>query len=198
MRQCVKCADCGFLAVRITETRELVDAEMPLRTDGSLSTHSAVLSGGFITTNATMFDTHHVCFVQAFDLVAETGIHPADAQRKAMVLNQRDCHSFTPWQQGFTPKEHRQMLSLKEEREERQKFYERERDERNEDRVSERRWRWFEIISIIVLVPFTSALFTYLEHRYEEKPQPTQKQGTIPGTVATDAIEPKIATPDNK
>ena len=54
-----KCADCGFLAVRHRETRQLLDAEDKLRWAGEMPT--PLDSRGYI------YDEWPVCFVRAID-----------------------------------------------------------------------------------------------------------------------------------
>ncbi len=92
----VKCADCGFLTKINQETRALEETEQITRNEGII--------------------TSPVCFVRANDLWAESGTNygiicgGSEINIKATLQKDRDCRQFTKWQQGFTPKEHREML----------------------------------------------------------------------------------------
>jgi hypothetical protein len=56
-----------------------------------------------------------LCFVQSYDLCDEVkaagGKSELDAVIVKSIIDQdRQCNSFIKWQQGFTPKEHREMI----------------------------------------------------------------------------------------
>ena len=116
MGDTVKCANCGFLAVRKIETRELVDAEDETRDNG----HLAVTPHG----HRPIYDGRLICFVQAFPLIKETGPNPGAPERKTVAQKERRCERFVEWRQGFTPKEHQEMIDR-----ERQQKREDDRDE---------------------------------------------------------------------
>lgn len=94
----VRCADCGFLAARHKDTRQLLDGEPMLRDRGYLP--------------ATHYDEHPVCFANKvkFRSPEEMGISTNEDKRKEKLHHPRDCDGFTPWRIGFTPKEHQEML----------------------------------------------------------------------------------------
>jgi hypothetical protein len=94
----VRCADCGFLGVRIHKTREIVDADALMRETG----HNP---GESINSADRILDEHVLCFVRAADLAKETG-RPDEASRSSVIQRERECQRFTPWIQGLTPKEH--------------------------------------------------------------------------------------------
>jgi hypothetical protein len=114
-----KCIDCGYLAWRNHDTRELVEVE---RTDGKFTKIPTImrttLYGGGISYQESedMFDPP-VCFARKANLQSEYRIEPVDpgpdntlATRINQVLvRERDCKRFIKWTQGFTPKEHREM-----------------------------------------------------------------------------------------
>lgn len=88
------------------------------------------------------------CFARQFDFrerygwgagslgVGEAEIYPA-------IVEERDCDAFTPWQQGFSPREHREMLDrdrmIQRDDEMRKAIWEREdqRDTKVEERHKE-------------------------------------------------------------
>lgn len=129
----VKCADCGFLAVRLTAHKhEIVEAEPGLRERGIIVPK----------------DYHVVplCFVREYNLAKEIG-DPSQGPKKILEIMQRDreCKAFTEWHQGFSPKEHAEMLLHEElrksEREWREEQTKRDRDWRKEDVKLAREWR---------------------------------------------------------
>ena len=94
----VKCADCGFLGVRIRQTRQIVDAEPLMRERG----YNPALT---IAGADTVYDDAVLCFVRAHNLAAEMG-RADEENRRRVVQQERECQRFTPWIQGLTPKEH--------------------------------------------------------------------------------------------
>jgi len=97
MSDLVKCADCGFLAVRKKVTRELVDAESTTREIGAL--------------DGERYDPYPICFVREIGIQREVGGNLTADRIKAVLLLERDCKSSTKWQQGLTPKEHYEMIA---------------------------------------------------------------------------------------
>jgi hypothetical protein len=139
----VHCSDCGFLALRNQFTGQLDEAEVLYRKTGKIQNrlrpgqrpepHVGVDSFEWPYTDAP------ICFVQAYDLadefytLADTPLDVLRAER-----NCDDRKLFTPWQQGFTPREHRDMRD-------RQWMMERE-DKRDSDA---RRWRIYEFLAVL-------------------------------------------------
>jgi hypothetical protein len=105
----VKCAECGFLAARNIQTREIEEVEGLFRDEGEPS---------FGNLGIPKHEGLPLCFARAFDLKSEfkkcAGKGDPDAYSIYLVIHEdRDCSSYTEWQQGFTPKEHREMLDRK-------------------------------------------------------------------------------------
>lgn len=94
----VKCADCGFLAVRHFETRDLLDAEELLRRDGEMPLQPG--TGHYI------YDPWPICFARVIDFRAALEDNSGSPHRKRVINEGRECNRFTPWIQGLTPKEH--------------------------------------------------------------------------------------------
>ena len=124
--------------MRIHKTRELVEAEEEYRTDAERPS-----SGG----ESGFYADYPLCFERKYNLRAEA---QSDAPNDVLKVIQkdRDC-DIREWNQGFTPKEHKQMLL-----DERQRAWQVEREE------ADRKWRESQatqvfrqyMISVIVTV----------------------------------------------
>lgn len=134
----VRCADCGFLALRRRESQQLLGAEMPYREHG-------VLPEAVDADFQDEFESTPYCFVMA------QPIHKEREDRKGIIQRDRSCDSWVQWQQGFSPKEHREMLEEQRRRqledEVRKSAYEREdrRDAEMRKREDERDERLHEL-----------------------------------------------------
>ena len=110
----VSCAECGYLAVRDKDTRELEEVE-----------RSETGGVGFLFLQATVdgeisdYRRKHeypICFMRKRNLGDEYGelakldTPEIDKRIISIVFKDRECDEFTQWQQGFTPKEHRDMM----------------------------------------------------------------------------------------
>ena len=99
------CQNCGFLALKAIVSGEFEEAPQRFR---------------FMQQTEPGQFPFPLCFARAYYLPTEVNAVGADlrASIEAVVQKDRlDCPEWTPWQQGFTPKEHREMLNRKEERE---------------------------------------------------------------------------------
>jgi hypothetical protein len=108
MPENVKCADCGYLAVRHSQTRQLLDAELLMRTQGDIPSLSI---GG----HDLAYDHHPICFRVLktsvnFRSEEEAGLSRDQGKCVTALNKERTCAEFTPWRLGFTPKEHLEML----------------------------------------------------------------------------------------
>jgi len=150
----VRCSECGFLAARDWETREFVEIDDKKRDSGKIGSDF----GGL--------EPIPVCFINCFNIKEEVEVlrkaaHDEPTQNsygqhisphwgnyvKQVLNTERECEYFIEWQQGFTPKEHREMMD-------RQFMMKMEEERRRNDR----KWRIIEIVLIVVL----SGLFTLL------------------------------------
>jgi hypothetical protein len=109
----VRCADCGFVALRRIESAALVEADSQYRESGY-----PIQPMRAVTQESSVAD-YPVCFLRKWPLQEEIidsqGI-PVGSITEATVdvlTRQRPCDGFTEWQQGFSPKEHREMLDRK-------------------------------------------------------------------------------------
>lgn len=100
-----KCADCGFLAVREFQSKQLVEVEIDIRRTWKIPQN---------------FDYQHkryleipICFARAVRLDTEIGKNESEVRVSdilAVINKERECSGFAEWQHGFTPKEHQQMI----------------------------------------------------------------------------------------
>jgi hypothetical protein len=135
----VKCQDCGFLCVR-SNAGELVEVPYDIRQGWPI--------------NNPFFQTHNnraVCFALALPEQEWKRVLTGASQSLEIVQESRECTCFTAWRQGFTPKEHAEMVQSAELRawldeqkrrdQEREDRLEAERERRRqEERERERQW----------------------------------------------------------
>ncbi len=106
----VKCADCGYLAVRSKVDYSLGEAAIDFRDKGAV----AIGYDDKGMNQHTLHELMPLCFARQPYL--RNAIKKIDEQKNRndevrRIINQEiDCKGFTDWQQGFTPKEHREML----------------------------------------------------------------------------------------
>ena len=112
-----KCADCGFLALRRNSDHVLIEAEVRVRENGFIGQQDR-------------YDPTPVCFAQAYHLHEEMKGAQGKATLLAVVGRERECNEFTPWVQGYSPKDHRDMLNQ-------QVFLNWQKEQRREDQ----KWR---------------------------------------------------------
>lgn len=123
----VKCVDCGFLAMRNTETRELEEIDHEVRRSGLLPIWRVPAvevvwygksdgRGG-----SKKCECQAVCFLAAHDLRSEIESLDVANDREGAHLTvfnaDRDCQHHTKYMQGFAPKEHAQLFLLDKQRE---------------------------------------------------------------------------------
>lgn len=134
----VKCADCGFLAVRSKVNYSLGEATIDFREKGTVAI-------GYDDKGMNPHALHELmplCFASQSYLRDEIKRNNKDKNKnqndeiKRIINQEINCKGFTEWKQGFTPKEHREML----------------------DRQWERRWH----IIVGVLFVILAGLFTLL------------------------------------
>jgi len=101
----VKCTDCGFLAFRTSPFREwglphLAEADQDVRNAGYNSKND-------------LYEYSPICFMREATFMKEKREIPINSWPpvvKEMLTRKRCCSEFTEWQQGSSPKEHREML----------------------------------------------------------------------------------------
>jgi hypothetical protein len=119
----VKCAECGFLAVRRRSTWRLEETEAAIRATGAMPNDP-------LDDKKKLYQEWPACFVGAADFRKEGDdkYHPTVVE--GLITKDRQCSRFMSWVRGFDPKEHAQMLN--------QEQIERLQDARIE---ADRRWQ---------------------------------------------------------
>ena len=146
----VKCAECGFLTARNLGTRNLDEVEMEFRRSGDAP--NQLIGGKEVW--YPIHKPHPICFVQEYDLLDSFNKISGDKSIKylGVVNGERQCKPFTTWKQGFTPKEHQEMLD-------RQWQLEFERKARRSDR----KWRAIELIAFILAGAIVAIIAALIE-----------------------------------
>ena len=168
----VKCSECGFLALRNVETRGLDEAEESFRRQAIRQEYSK--SHPIQITNTPFYrdeeltryvhETWPVCFARIcnfWDLCTEASTEDKSTTSEDFLLSEnalltvinteRQCESFTKWQQGFTPKEHQEMID----REARLKW-QAEREE------ADKKWRAKQEWRLVIMGGIIAGIFTLL------------------------------------
>ena len=114
------CATCGFLAVKDANSHGLESASASFRENGTVEKRAD---------NQPLHQTVPLCFVRARDLKEYIGSKQAE-QIRSRLNAAIECDEHVPWLQGYSPKEHREMLIN-----DKLLSYERDRD------LSARRWQ---------------------------------------------------------
>jgi hypothetical protein len=115
----VKCANCGCLSARNRITRELEEVEKTTRENGETP---RTITGAEDSRGLQVWISRQedllVCFLQKYDLISEVeklkkGNTKVTASIMEVIQGERDCSQFVEWKQGFTPKEHQEILDRK-------------------------------------------------------------------------------------
>ena len=95
----VKCADCGYLALRGNLSRQLVEVDEACRIHGLNPAPDGV----------NLYCGSPICAVMAFDLAKEDSDSTAEDWLE-IFDRERPCEKFVAWSRGLTPKEHIEMM----------------------------------------------------------------------------------------
>lgn len=101
MTKQIMCRDCGFFAVQLKDTQEVVAPCESQRQTGLPPSNSR---------NGAATDTTPICAVAAKNLIEKAGgteLNGKDFQ--AVSLDKHQCGSFRQWYPGMSPKEHLAM-----------------------------------------------------------------------------------------
>ena len=109
-----KCQDCGFLTARNRDTRYLDEAEASFRETGTpLKIRNLQTQKHGWPSNTEKDEDFPICFKQIRGLMAEAKatVAPTHARKVLQVITgEKECDYFVDWMQGFTPKEHQEMI----------------------------------------------------------------------------------------
>lgn len=180
MSSMVRCADCGFLAIRNCQTRQLVEVELGVRKGASFPTEELPPSEqtgryNFLGPETKPIYVHQpICFMveteamresQEVAEASERDKDDADKHFQAFIAKPRVCESFTPWIQGLTPREHREMLdqrqllTFQKEREDSDREWRRSQAEQDHIwRRDEARWRRIELVVMGIIVTLVTVV----------------------------------------
>ena len=138
-----KCIECGYLAVRKGDTRQLEEVQRDF-SDKVVEAFMDVGTPGHGYHEITRLYDAPICFAREINLQSEyrietitdtnRGITSGGNNINKVLTNERECDKFTKWQQGFTPKEHREMID----REWMQKHLEEREDKKDKE---DKKWR---------------------------------------------------------
>ena len=149
----VKCAECGFLAIRNQHTRELHEVEASMRKEWA--TPKTIIGS---LKNVHIYEGLPLCFRRSPDFPDESiGNTTASEQIIEVINGDHPCDHYTPWQQGFTPKEHQEMLNEQRmlEWQRRVEIEDREWRTNQEKLTNKRHWQaivWGALLAVMVFV----------------------------------------------
>jgi hypothetical protein len=128
----VKCAQCGFLAGQNNVTKGLVEVDPRVRKEHK--------DGQGAIEVRLQHELMPICYVLAADLLVERpGQRPEDAQ--FVIQRNRDCQRFTSYHQGFSPKEHQEMIQQRELLEWQERRRQEDREWREQQRMEDLEWK---------------------------------------------------------
>ena len=108
--QKVRCVECGFLAVRHQYTRGLDEVDADAR---KTWTWASTIYEGY--KGARIYGGLPICFRMAHPLGEEANSRGGQPDVCVKTIEApRECEDFDEWQQGFTPKEHQEVINAKE------------------------------------------------------------------------------------
>lgn len=137
-----KCADCGFLAIKNLDTRQLCEAEQDYRDKGQ-GIEVYIREGANVH---SVYENKPICFARAYNLIEEYGGVSKNYRADFvyyLVTKVRDCDDFIDWYQGSSPKEHREMLDRK---------LELKRLEMQENRHNREEWARYIFLCIVTIL----------------------------------------------
>ena len=143
----VKCANCGYLAVRNKTDYYLGEASIDFRDRGSI----ALGTDDKGNNQHPLHEKIPLCFARYHYLgdAIKSIQHKDNPFNEVTTIIQADinCSEFIEWQQGFTPKEHREMV---------------DRDKmlklQNDREVADRKWRDKQDKKLVII----AGIFTFL------------------------------------
>ncbi|MBI3466461.1 MAG: hypothetical protein HY000_25895 [Planctomycetes bacterium] len=148
----VKCAECGFLALQRTLSRELVEAEQIVRENGRPATSQPLFGEPRWEGSRYACNVYPCCAVGAYGLFNEwedLKKTPGLSDDKAFLLviqEDRSCDQFMSWHPNLNPKEHQEMHYHEDALKRQQEWDERRRAEdrawRQEDVSHNRKQLW--------------------------------------------------------
>ena len=136
-----KCSDCGYLAVRNVDSRDLEEAEESFRRKGTGPLAEIYSGKGHLR-----HEKQPLCFAMVhsfrddFEKAIKEG-KPENDRVRQIIQKERPCDEFTEWKQGCTPKEHREMLDRQWMLDYRKKREQEDREWRAKEEKERRKWQ---------------------------------------------------------
>ena len=176
-----KCEDCGFLAVRNRQTRALSETEASMREKGEPARIPKV--------ELPFYERNPICFLQMNDLTAEMEKLDDKTSFKNVIKKERECKPCTKWIQGFTPREHKEMIDA-----EKQQTWQRQVEKENKDfaekirqeqeQTAYRRF-WLNFLFLGIIVPVSLFFCRWLEPKSSVlAPTPADSRQATPAEPA--------------
>ena len=110
-----RCDQCGYLAMRSTETRQLIEAEKGVR-------ESWVLPDLVLHPGTKSVEQLPICFAGEDEYLfppgqkAESDYHAVTQTILSNIQREHTCPAFIPWMHGRSPREHDEMRLADEQR----------------------------------------------------------------------------------
>jgi hypothetical protein len=168
----VRCADCGFLAVRDLQTNELIE----VKEDGRKRWVLPAFPGGSQLGPMPVVrrcDETPLCAVGAYPLGEEAKGREADAVLP-VITRDRKCRKFTRWRREYTPKEHYQMFAA--------------------DQLQQDNRRWQVILALVApVVGVVNLLLGAYIVRPPQSPPPPQPAPIVQPIIIQMPADPKDA-----
>jgi len=101
----VRCCECGYLAIRNIETRQLSEVEYSIRATRKFpEVHTPGL-------NIPVYVVHPICFRMESQFLEDVKSCREDNATEffRIIEDDRACSEFTEWKHGWTPREHYEM-----------------------------------------------------------------------------------------
>jgi hypothetical protein len=157
----IRCADCGFLGLRRRQDRAVLEAENEFRI---WAMHPVRVEGN----SGNVYESRPICCAQASYLAGELNGETTE-ELKRVIQHERDCKKFTPWKQGFTPKEHHEMIDRQWEQE-RQDRRDREMMEFQAEQATLAHKRHMQSLAVALLAAILGGIATLAAVRLSPSP----------------------------
>lgn len=203
----VTCENCGFLALRNRFTGELDEAPQAYRWRAEIPTLRDPQVSGVQSFPSSFYHYPYtgvpICLVRAHPLHNEftDQERASESEIFTALTKERNCAErglFTEWQQGFTPKEHREMLDR-----ERMLRWQEEREQA--DKKARKRDFWTELLIISTIAILAALLGGWAQATFQREPViinntiwPTPQAiiaPSIPGTLSSPTPAVSLGSP---
>jgi hypothetical protein len=138
-----RCDKCGFLAVRDSAARKLVEVDDVGRSRWEFPASEIKMGTGNVVIEVPAYDEVPICSVGAMDITAEAGNSPAPSAILTVIQKDRpDCEGFFSWHPEFSPKEHQTMWIAEQLQKEQARQRERDQQFQEKQAAANRSWQF--------------------------------------------------------